>query len=153
MKKDDTSKPDDILQEHGSPLRSMMAESGMISYHPLRSLEEAQSYDDGVVVLQGDDGGQLYVVCPARLVSCSSETLRQLLLDLDARIWKDASMARVFYERKPVGGGIAGGMGGGRVIEGVWVQSELRGMGLEPGIASVLRGERDRIGTPVAEQP
>ncbi len=130
MKKDDMFKPDDALQEHESPLRSMMAEAGMISYHPLRSLEEARSYDDGVVVLEGDDGGQIYAVCPARLVSCSSETLRQLLLDLDARIWKDASMARMYYERKPVGAGIAGGMGGGNVAEGVWVHGELIRNGL-----------------------
>jgi hypothetical protein len=47
------------------PLGRLQAESLGPAYVPLKSLEEAKAAPDGVAILQGDDGGQIYLVCPA----------------------------------------------------------------------------------------
>jgi hypothetical protein len=48
------------------------------------SLVEAQRDSDGAVILEGDDGGQIYVAFPARAGKCMATVLDQLLRDLDA---------------------------------------------------------------------
>lgn len=58
---------------------------------------------------------------------CEEASLDQLLFDLNVIIWpEDMDGARVFYERLPVGSGVSGGMGGGIVIDGVWVHDEFQ---------------------------
>ncbi len=113
----------------------------------LRSLDEAQSYLDGAVVLEGDDGGQVYVVCPASMVQCSGLILEQLLRDLDAISWPGnyPNMARVFFERHRVGEGISGGMGGGLVTNDLWLHPEFVKAGLEPAARAVIDGQRPRL--------
>jgi hypothetical protein len=61
------------------------------------------------VILEGDDGGQIYVVVPARQVGCSEEALTWLLHDLDQISWpgNDEGSARVVFERVAVGTGVA----------------------------------------------
>jgi hypothetical protein len=129
--------------DHESSLRRMMADATGQPYAALRSLTEAKQVVDGVVILEGDDGGQIYAVVAAADVQCSEETLQGLLRDLDAQEWNDPSMAHVIYERRTVGDTVAGGMGGGTVRAGVWVHARLRH--LEGSIAAVLHGERERI--------
>src|SRR5688572_23587284 len=129
--------------EHESPLRRMMSDATGQPYAALGSLAEAKQVPDGVVILEGDDGGQIYVVVRAADVHCNEDTLRHLLRDLDAREWNDPSMAHVIYERRPVGDTVPGGMGGGAVAAGLWVHQRLSH--LEDSIAAVLRGERDRL--------
>ena len=51
----------------------------------------------------------------------------------------------MFYERVPVGGGVAGGMGGARITDGVWVHETLESLGLADAIRQVIAGELDRI--------
>ena len=121
----------------------MMADGQGQPYAALRSLSDAKSATDGVVILEGDDGGQIYAVVRARDVKCTEETLQLLLHDLDAREWNDPTMAHIFYERRGIGEGVAGGMGGGTVQEGLWVHDRLRH--LRDRIALVLSGERPRI--------
>jgi hypothetical protein len=133
----------DPLPDHESGLRRMMADAAGIPYVALKSLEEARPAPDAVVIFEGDDGGQIYAVVRAADVRCGEETLKTLLYDLDAHAWKDPASARLFYERRPLGATIPGGMGGGRVVEGTWVHADLRF--LEASIAAVLRGERERI--------
>jgi hypothetical protein len=58
----------------------------------------------------------------------------------------DRDMARVFYERLPVGSGVAGGTGGGVVANGVWLHPKLEEQGLRDAVEAVIAGERDRIG-------
>lgn len=127
------------------PLASFQAEVSGNPYQPLSSLAEAKQHNDGVLILQGDDGGQIYVVARATQVKCSVEMLEQLLIDLDAIAWpgNDANSRRIYYERRPIGSAVAGGMGGGFVSETPWVHEKF--VKLAPTVLAVLRGERTRI--------
>ena len=135
------------LPEEERPLGRFMADAHSIAFRPLASLAEAKSVEDGVVILQGDDGGQVYVVSPASLVLCSESTLEQLLVDLDELAWpgNDPNMRRLYYERLAIGSGVPGGKGGGRVCREPWVHDDFLDRGLGPAIAGVLRGERARL--------
>jgi hypothetical protein len=121
----------------------MMADASGGPYQALHSLAEAQSGPDGAVVLEGDYGGQIYLVAPARKVSCSEEALGQLLADIDAGEWADPEGARVYYERHTLGSGIAGGMGGGIVAADVWVHPKLAARRLS--ILEVLSGRQSLL--------
>jgi len=137
----------EVLSEHESGVRRLISEANNIPYSPLQSLEEAKLLSDGVVILEGDYGGQIYIVCPASLVECSSETLDHLLRDLDHISWpgNDLNSARVFYERLPLGAPVFGGMGGAIVEEGVWIHQTLINSGLGVAIREVIEGVRSRI--------
>ena len=137
----------DILPAHESGVRRMLSDAHGIPYHPLHSLEEAKLFPDGVVILEGDDGGQIYVVCFASLVKCSEDILDQLLRDLDEIAWpeNDPDMAKIFYERHPTGAGIAGGMGGALVTEDIWVHNEFVKLQLDDAVREVIAGQRNRI--------
>jgi hypothetical protein len=137
----------DILPEHESGVRRMVSDSRSIPYQALQSLDEAKSFSDGTVILEGDDGGQIYVVALASLVRCPVENLNHLLRDLDGIGWpnSDPNSARVFYERLPVGAPVFGGMGGAIVSEDVWIHQMFCDMNLESAIRGVLVGERARI--------
>lgn len=137
----------DRLHPDESGLRRLIADAHGTRYQALTSLTEAKVHEDGVVVLEGDDGGQVYAVFPARAVKCDAEALDHLLRDLDAIAWpgNDRDMARVFYERQPLGARIAGGMGGGVVDVHGWVHQEFRDLQLEDQIREVIAGQRDRI--------
>jgi hypothetical protein len=129
-----------------STLREMVASGEGDEYVFYSSLLEAQRHPNGVVILEGDWGGQIYLVIPANQVSCSEETLHQLLLDIDAREWPNnepESSARVCFERRELGEGIAGGMGGGVVRSELWVHPRLAS--LTGAIAEVLAGQRGRL--------
>jgi hypothetical protein len=112
---------------------------------PLDSLAAARDVPDGVVVLEGDWGGQIYVVAPAGRVRCGEATLERLLRALDAIAWpdNDPGGASVRFERLPAGASVPGGMGGGIVGEDVWVHPELAAYA--EGIAGVLDGSRDAL--------
>ena len=128
-----------------SPMRSLIAEAEGTDYRSFDSLSAARLDPNGVVILEGDDGGQIYVVVRAIDVACSEDTLHQLLCDIDVREWpgNDLNSARVCFEQRPIGSGVAGGMGGGVVSDGVWVHPRLRA--LEETICEVLRGKRARL--------
>ena len=115
------------------------------SFQPLGSLAEARAVPDGVVILEGDYGGQIYVVAPASLVACSEGELLHLLRDLDEIAWpgseEDASTLR--YERLPEGSKVPGGMGGAHVDGEVWIHAELSPHA--EAIRDVLAGRRDVI--------
>jgi hypothetical protein len=131
-----------------SLLRRMMAEAGGESYHPLASLSAAQSDPQGIVIFEGDDGGQIYLVCPARHITCSEETLQKLLVDFDTIEWPendDPSMRRVYFESRAAGKSVPGGVGGGQVMDSPWIHPRLVEKGLLERILDVLCGKRDRI--------
>lgn len=111
------------------------------------NLAEARAYAgaDAVAMLEGDAGGQTYVVCPVALIRCDEATLNRLLLDIDAREWRDPDSARLSFFPATVGQNVGGGMGGGLVTDGVWVHARLREQGLEPPIRAVLLGKRPTI--------
>jgi hypothetical protein len=133
------------LPKYNGSLRSMMAEGHGSEYIAFKSLEEARSRSNSVVIMQGDDGGTIYLTIPVRNVSCGQATLNQLLADIDAMCWADPSMARVFYEIVPSAGAVAGGMGGGRIVDGLWLHLEVEKLGVRQDVEDVLRGERARM--------
>lgn len=133
------------LPDHESGLRRMFAESHGQPYHALHTLEEAKSCPDGVVILEGDDGGQIYVVAPVSLVKCSEQDLKQLLRDLDTLEWDDPSMALVYYERRSVGSGVPGGMGGATVTQDIWIHKNFVKLRLDSAIREVIEAKRKTL--------
>jgi hypothetical protein len=133
------------IPEHERPVGRMVADAHGEQYGAFRSLEEAKEADVAAVVMQGDEGGSIYLTCQARLVECDEITLHRLLLDLDALDWKDPDSAGIYYERVPVGGGIPGGTGGGVVTEGVWLHPNLEALGVRKAVEDVLSGRRPHI--------
>jgi hypothetical protein len=133
-----------------STARRMFTLANGGTYEAFASLDDARREPDGAVVLEGDYGGQIYVTAPARLVACDEATLERLLRDLDAIAWQHNSpdAAAVYFERHPVGAGVAGGMGGAAVMEGIWIHEEFVKLGLDEEIRAVVRGERDHITKP-----
>ena len=73
----------DIIPAHHSALRQMIAEANGLAYEPLKNFNEAKAVEDAVMIMEGDDGGQIYLVCPIRLVRCEEENLYKLLAELD----------------------------------------------------------------------
>ncbi|MBJ7603977.1 MAG: hypothetical protein JF888_12405 [Candidatus Dormibacteraeota bacterium] len=122
-------------EPHESGVRSLVHGDGYTSY---RSLAEAQADPDGIVVLEGDDGGQIYLTVPASDVRCSDDRLEELLREIDAAQWKDPTMAQVYYERRPLDGIVSGGMGGGEAKGRLWIHGRLQDRAAR--IASVLDG-------------
>lgn len=133
------------MKKGESPLRRMMADAEGDEYRAFSSLADAQRSPNGIVVLEGDDGGQIYLVARASDVACSEATLWQLLLDIDAREWpnNDANMTRICFEERQIGEGISGGMGGGVVTEKPWVHPRLQSF--YDSICAVLSGKRTRF--------
>ncbi len=141
-------KPIEVLSSHESGVRSIIASAKGQTYQALHSLEEAQNISDGVVIFEGDYGGTIYLTCPADKVKCSVETLKQLLADIDDCIWNNPHGAKVLYERHQIGSGIAGGMGGGIVTDGVWIHKELTEKDLHEKIEAVLKGQNSKLQMP-----
>jgi hypothetical protein len=125
-----------------SPLHSLIAEAHGLGHHTFASLSDAQRDPDGVVILEGDDGGQIYVVARASDVECSEETLWRLLRDIDEKEWpaNDLDSFRVCFEKHHIGEVIGGGMGGGLVTLGPWVHPRLEP--LKSAIVGVLIGKK-----------
>jgi hypothetical protein len=135
------------IPDHESPVRRLYSDAHGLPYRALHSLDQAKACPDGVVVLEGDWGGQIYVVCPAKIVACDEATLKLLLQDLDALAWScnDGEGARVYFERAAPGTGVAGGMGGGIVTDEIWIHRKLQEKNLAAKIRSVILGERSRL--------
>ena len=110
---------------------------------PFRTLADAQADPDGVVVLERDDGSEIYLACPARDVRCPEETLRELLREIDALEWHVEGGGHLLFEAIPEGATIVGGMGGGRVTGDLWIHARLRDHA--GAIRQVLDGARARL--------
>jgi hypothetical protein len=139
-----------VVPAHESAVRRLRADATGTPYCALASLVEAQDYEDGVVVLEGDLGGQVYAVVPAHEVRCSEAALRGLLADLDARARPGPAVgdADLYFERHAAGARIAGGAGGGVVLPGGWVNDEFVQAGLDRAVLDVVRGRRRHLGPP-----
>jgi hypothetical protein len=134
-----------VPSEHESGLRRLLAEAEGLSYRAFRSLDEARRDELGAVILEGDDGGQIYATCPASRVGCSQAALEQLLHDVDDLVWRDPRSSRLCFERLPVGSAVPGGMGGGRIEAAVWVHEDLTKLGVDEAIQDVVEGRRGRL--------
>ena len=132
-----------ILLPHESGVRSLVAQSEGEEYIAHKSLAEANADSDGVVIFEGDDGGQIYAVARAAFVSCPEAQLHRLISELDALSWADPESAGVFFESLPIGSGVPGGMGGGAVAPELWVHPKLQQY--EAAIRNVLLGRQVSI--------
>ena len=137
-----------------SPVRHIMAENKLdVDFHPLHNFEEAKKDPDGVAVFEGDYGGQIMMTIRMSYVKCAERQLELLLFDLNQVAWKcnDDTGTGIYYERLKIGDGVVGGMGGGRVVDGVWIHSRFEekyglDMGkLGPAVGDVLEGRALRV--------
>jgi hypothetical protein len=126
-------------------MRSMVANAHGEEYRHFESLSDARKSAKGIVVLEGDYGGQIYVVARVSDIGCTEEDLRQLLADIDAQQWRDPEGQQLCFEEADIGQGIPGGVGGGLVCEKPWIHPELHF--LEPSIQAVLNAKAKRIAT------
>lgn len=119
-----------------------------------RGLSDARQSPDAVMVIQADSGGAILVTCPVKYVQAREDVLTQLVADLEAIAWGFGRLSRkdvpkhavVYYAPLAVGSDVAGGTGGGRVVDGVWVHVEIERLGLRRQIEDVVAGVRDRLG-------
>ena len=125
-----------------SPLRSILHIAKGEPFNPLPNYEAAKISDNGYVVFEGDDGGQIYLTCPMKYVNCNHNTLLRLLNDIDKMFWNDESACRVFYEAFAMNSGVWGGMGGGVAIDGLWIHDSLNEAGLFDRIQAVITGKK-----------
>ncbi|MCC7522673.1 hypothetical protein IT407_02650 [Candidatus Uhrbacteria bacterium] len=112
-------------KSYKNELRAMVSKSKGEEYQAIESLEEAKRIKSSYLILQGDDGGQIYVVCPISLVVCGEDSIARLLGEIDDLIWKDSTMAGYYFEAHEPGAVISGGKGGGRAEVDLWVHPEL----------------------------
>lgn len=122
------------IPDNQSPVRSIMAETSTDTlFKPLDSFEEAKADPDGVAIFEADFGGQIMMTIRMKHVKCSERALDLLLADLMVLAWgkPDGEGEGLFYERIPVGGGVAGGMGGGCVVDGVWAHPRFEKDGVD----------------------
>lgn len=131
------------LEDQESGLRSLIAEASGETYTSYKSLEEAKVDPNGVAILEGDYGGQIYVVVHARDVKCKENQLVDLLEYLDRLEWDDPDGAKIYYESRAKAGGVAGGMGGGTVADGIWIHPRLQTHAEL--IADILSGTREHL--------
>jgi hypothetical protein len=117
----------------------MVSQSFGEPYVALSSLVEAKQFSDGVVVMEGDYGGQIYLVARAQAVHCDEAALRALLTELDGAAWDDPDGARVYFERQPLDAPIFGGMGGARVTVEPWIHPDFAGRAAH--VRAVLDGQ------------
>ncbi len=136
-----------MLPSYQSGIRRLVSDTNGLPYHPLRSLIEARSYADGVVILEGDFGGQIFAVCHASDIHCSLLELEQLVEDLNMMYWPNSPLdgAQVFYERLPMGAPVAGGEGGGWVTDGIWIHPWLVEDGMATVVRDVIAGKLSRL--------
>ena len=130
---------------HHSALRSIMADAFGKTYTAFETLAAARQHPDSVVIFEGDYAGTIYLTTPVREVGCGEPALRQLLRDIDAACWSDSDTAFVIYEVIPIGAAVAGGMGGGRVLDGLWLHPRVEELGMRDDIQQVLNGGIERI--------
>jgi len=113
----------------------------------LSNLSDAQSDSDGVVIFEGDMGGQIYLTAHASLVRCSEQVLRDLLVAIDEGPFgfNDAdstSMSFASCEYNPDGPvHMVGGMGGGIINGGIWIHEDLAP--IADAITAVLEGREE----------
>lgn len=134
-----------------------MADAHGWEYEAHPDLASARNDPDAALIMEGDHGGQIYLTCPISHLRCEAEALDALLMALEAIAWprSEGDGASILYERRPVGSGVAGGMGGGAVIEGIWLHEEFEGLMAEANgqtvadsARAVVRGDLDRLPPP-----
>jgi hypothetical protein len=138
------------LPPHYSAVRFLSAKGEGTDYKAFATLEEARQHPDSAAIMEGDYGGQIYFTCPVKKIACSEGVLQQLLNDLNSLAWGDGE--GLYYEVLPVMSGVWGGMGGGLVVDGVWIHEEFELVGLMTEVEAVVSGRQARLSKPALEE-
>jgi hypothetical protein len=134
------------IDDHESVVRKITDPT----YVAYRTLDEARAAN-GSVIFEGDDGGQIYVTCPAVLVRCDAATLDRMLVVIDRACWPCNPPGRAAVRYEATRGGVRGGMGGGFVGDGVWIHEAVAQIGWFDGVGAVLRGACSELPEPELE--
>lgn len=99
--------------------------------------------ENACVIFEGDWSGQIYLTCPMKYVHCSEDILLNLLVTLDDYDWhcNGGDGRGILFEVLPFGAGVPGGMGGGAIVDGLWIHERLEKASLLNRIAAVVFGE------------
>jgi len=138
-----------------SAVRFMVGQAKEQPYVSFPTIEDARKHPDAALVMEADYGGQILLTCPVSKVHCTESVLKQLLHDLGNITWGDGGLAKndaaddgnegYYFEALPVGSGVAGGMGGGVVLDDLWIHNELEKYGLRSQIKAVIAGTQARL--------
>jgi hypothetical protein len=112
------------------------------SFVELRSLEDARTMDHTAAILQGGGGAQIYLTVPVKYIRCEQPTMVVLLKLLDALAWNDPARALLSFELAPIGSGLYAGMGGGSIVDGIWLHPRLEETGVRDAVTAVIGGSR-----------
>ena len=125
----------------------MMAYAFAEEYVAYPSFAEAQIDENAVIILEAARGEQIYLTCNIRAVHCSEETLNRLLKDLDRVAWSggEPDQARILYERHRPDTVLAGGTGGGRVTNDLWIHQQFERFDLTERIKAVIAGVESQL--------
>lgn len=114
--------------------------------------DAARRDPDGVAILVADWGGQILATVRMKYARCSEKALKQLLKDLDAIAWpcNEGRGTSIHYERASVGTWVEGGMGGGEVLDGLWLHPEFGNEWIDLDILGmtvneILEGRSERL--------
>lgn len=121
--------------------------SGKPNDYFIESFELAKVTENAYVIMEGDWGGQIYLICPMKLIQCSEFTLTNLLDDLDNTAWEcnEGEGKGIYYEIRIPGEIVGGGMGGGEVTDQLWLHKEFTDLGLFKAIEKVITGKTEKI--------
>ncbi|MGC5323878.1 hypothetical protein [Brevibacillus sp. SYSU BS000544] len=138
-------KDEKAIPNSHSPVRHLINEAHNLEHRFIENYEQAIRIKNSVVILEGDWGGQIYLVCPMDLIKCDKESLENLLDDLDKIAWEcnDGEGKGIYYEIREIGESVAGGMGGGVVSNTPWVHDEFEA--IYEDIQKVIGGKRKRL--------
>lgn len=119
-----------VIPEGSSGLRALIAMKNGETYIPLLNISEARKYTDSYLIMEGDSGGQIYLVIPTQLVKCSDQSLESILKKLDNIAWPSNKYdgANIFFERHTLGDVIIGGGTGGKAEKGLWIHDDFLAM-------------------------
>ena len=88
----------------------------------MKDFKGSQNY----LVLEGDYGGQIYVVIPKSLILCNNDVINILLYTLDDFAWENDEDANFYFRDFYPGDVVPGGMGGGMALDKeIWVHKEF----------------------------
>ena len=128
------------IPDHVDGMRLMLAESKGTAYVSYKTLRDAVNHE-ATLIMQGDDGGQIYLTYPSSKVRCSEQQLNELLKFVDSKCWKDIDSASLLYEAVQPGQGVPGGMGGGMVTGDLWLHPKIAKLELESKIREILEAK------------
>jgi hypothetical protein len=138
-----TNKENKVIPDHHSPVRHILNETQGETYQPIATLNEARNYENAYLVMEGDHGGQIYLVCPVKRIKCDWNTLTKLLIDIDKLEWNEELGRGIYFEKFNDGEIVAGGMGGGIATNVLWVHEGIHSIKDE--ISKVINGKKTRI--------